>query len=326
MVEINRLHNRGRMKKPQNPRNAKDYVLLWLKGMAMGAADLVPGVSGGTVALITGIYDELLSTIASLRLSLFPKLFREGLRVTWKEANVSFVLALAFGIFTSIGLLSNLLHHLLVHHKEALYAFFFGLVAASVPIVGKTFGRWSVRHLGLALLGTAIAAAITSLPILATSNDPVFLALCASIAACAMILPGISGSFILLILGAYGSTIEALKNIDLLRIGAIAAGALFGLLSFSRLLQKLLSKARALTLALLTGFLLGSLQALWPWKKQSVLLHIHSDGRETWAQTNALPSAEHTEILLNYACLAFLGAAIVIGMNRIGKTLSSQKP
>ena len=161
----------------------------------MGAADLVPGVSGGTVALIAGIYDELLSTIAALRIRLVSDLFREGLRATWKAANASFMLALAGGIFTSIAVLSNLLHHLLVHNKEALYAFFFGLVAASVPLVGRTFGRWSARHLVLALLGTAIAAAITSLPVSSGSDGPLFLAACASIAACAMILPGISGSF-----------------------------------------------------------------------------------------------------------------------------------
>ena len=312
------------MKQPLKPRSLKDYTLLWLKGMAMGAADLVPGVSGGTVALITGIYDELLTTISSLRLGMVPKIFSEGLRDTWKEANASFVFALATGILTSIVLLSGLLHHLLIHHKEALYSFFFGLVAASVPLVGKTLGKWNASHLGLALLGTTIAAAITSLPVLETSNDPVFLALCASVAACAMILPGISGSFILLILGAYGSTIASLKNLDILRIAAIGGGALFGILSFSHLLQRLLSKARALTLALLTGFLLGSLQALWPWKKNSILLHVHSDGRETWAQTNAWPSVENTEMLLLYAGLALLGATVVLGMNRMGEISSSQ--
>ena len=206
------------MKDLPHSRSFRDYVFIGLKGMAMGAADLVPGVSGGTVALIAGIYDELLSTIASLRIGMLTDLFRNGLLATWKAANASFILALAGGIFTSIAVLSNLLHHLLVHNKEALYAFFFGLVAASVPLVGKTFGRWSTRHVGLALLGTAIAAAITSLPVSSGSDGPLFLAFCASIAACAMILPGISGSFILLLLGAYGAVIGALKDLDFIRI------------------------------------------------------------------------------------------------------------
>ena len=306
-------------------RSFRDYVLIWLKGMAMGAADLVPGVSGGTVALIAGIYDELLSTIAALRIGLVTDLFRHGLRATWKAANASFMLALAGGIFTSIAVLSNLLHHLLVHNKEALYAFFFGLVAASVPLVGRTFGRWSARHLVLALLGTAIAAAITSLPVSSGSDGPFFLAACASIAACAMILPGISGSFILLLLGAYGAVIGALKDLDFLRIGAIAGGALIGLLGFSRLLQKLLTKARAQTLALLTGFLLGSLQALWPWKKALGLLYTHSDGRETWSQTNAWPAAESSDLLLSCAGFALLGAIVVIVLSRMGNALAPRK-
>jgi putative membrane protein len=198
-------------------------------------------------------------------------------------------------------------------------------VAASVPLVGRTFGRWSARHLVLALLGTAIAAAITSLPVSSGSDGPLFLAACASIAACAMILPGISGSFILLLLGAYGAVIGALKDLDFLRIGAIAGGALIGLLGFSRLLQKLLTKARAQTLALLTGFLLGSLQALWPWKKALGLLYTHSDGRETWSQTNAWPAAESSDLLLSCAGFALLGAIVVIGLSRMGNALAPRK-
>jgi putative membrane protein len=313
------------MKNPPRSRTFRDYFLIWLKGAAMGTADLVPGVSGGTVALITGIYDELLNTIASLRFRMVSDLFRRGIRATWKEANASFMLALAAGIFSSIALLSSLLHHLLAQEKEGLYSFFFGLVAASVPIVGNTIGRWKLSHFGLAVVGTIFAAAITSLPILEGSNGHLFLAACASIAACAMILPGISGSFILLLLGAYGSVIGALKEFDVLRIGAIAGGAIIGLLTFSRVLQNLLIRARSQTLAVLTGFLLGSLQALWPWKQNSVLLYTHSDGRETWSQSNAIPSLENADELIAFAILALLGAGLVFGMDRMGRAISAKK-
>ncbi|MDE0978800.1 MAG: DUF368 domain-containing protein [Flavobacteriales bacterium] len=304
-------------------RSIRDYGLIWLKGMAMGAADLVPGVSGGTVALITGIYDELLGTIAQLHPRMVSDLFRNGFKATWKQANASFIAALAGGVLTSVALLSNLLHHLLVNEKEALFAFFFGLVATSVPLVGKTVGRWKASHIGMAILGTAIAAAITSLPISAGSNGPLFLGVCASIAACAMILPGISGSFILLLLGAYGAVIGALKDFDLLRIGAVAGGAIVGLLGFSKLLRKLLDKARAHTLALLTGFLLGSLQALWPWKKALSLLYTHSDGRETWSQTNTWP--ESTDTLLPYIGFVLVGILVVKGLSRLGSSMSRTK-
>ena len=311
------------MNGPSSSRSFRDYALIWLKGMAMGAADLVPGVSGGTVALITGIYDELLGTIAQLHPRMVSGLFRNGLKATWKEANAPFIAALAGGILTSVALLSKLLHHLLVNEKEALYAFFFGLVAASVPLVAKTVANWKIPQIGLAVLGTAIAAAITSLPVSMGSDGHFFLAACASIAACAMILPGISGSFILLLLGAYGAVIGALKDFDVLRIGAIAGGAILGLLGFSKLLQKLLKKARAQTLALLTGFLLGSLQALWPWKKALSLLYTHSDGRETWSQTNAWPSTESADILLPCAAFALLGMLVVTGVSRLGSSMST---
>jgi putative membrane protein len=250
-------------------------------------------------------------------------LFRNGFKATWKQANASFIAALVGGVLTSVALLSKLLHHLLVNEKEALYAFFFGLVAASIPLVGKTVGRWKTSHIGMAILGTAIAAVITSLPISTGSNGPLFLGICASIAACAMILPGISGSFILLLLGAYGAVIGALKDFDLLRIGAIAGGAIMGLLGFSKLLQKLLDKARSQTLALLTGFLLGSLQALWPWKKTLSLLYTHSDGRETWSQSNTWPDA--TDILLSCAGFVLLGILVVTGLSRLGSSMSRMK-
>ncbi len=306
-----------------NERPLKAYGWIWLKGMAMGAADLIPGVSGGTIALISGIYDELLSSIANLHPRLILQGFRTGWKGVWKEANGPFLLALAGGIFSSLVLFSNILHHLLSNHKQALYAFFFGLVAASVPLVGKTVSSWNGKHILWGLAGTLIAATITSLPPSDVGSELWVLALCASVAACAMILPGISGSFILLLLGAYGTAIGALKDLDIMRIAAICCGALIGLLGFSRILKKLLSRARNQTMSLLTGFLLGSLQALWPWKQNLSLLYTHYDGREIWSQTNAWPGMEAMDMLLICGVSALVGIAVILGLNRLGNISSA---
>ena len=201
-------------------RSPKQWWGLGLRGMAMGAADLVPGVSGGTVAFIVGIYEELLTTIGGLGLSTVRDLFRDGLVATWRRYNLGFLAALGAGIVTSVALLAGLLHHLLAEHPVLLWSFFFGLVAASVPLMLREIPR-SDRGpaVGVALLvGAGIAWWLTGLPPLVQSDAPLFLFVSGAIAICAMILPGISGSFILVLLGAYSAVIGALKGLDLVRI------------------------------------------------------------------------------------------------------------
>lgn len=301
-------------------RTLKDWAGVFFRGMAMGVADLVPGVSGGTVAFITGIYDELLSTIAGLKVGLIRDLLRPGGVVSvWRQAHLNFLLVLLAGVGTSVLLFAGLLHHLLGTHPDLLWAFFFGLVAASIPLVGRE-AHWEAREWVLGAVGVALAGFLTSLPPLAGSDDPAVLMACGAVAICAMILPGISGSFILLLLGAYGAVIGALKSFDLVRVGAFAIGAVIGLLSFSRVLDRLLEKRRNETLAVLTGFLLGSLNALWPWKRQMELLYTHSDGREEWYKVNAWPADLDAAGWGLAVGLAVVGAVLVTLLGRYGKS------
>jgi len=297
------------------------WGVLYAKGLAMGLADLVPGVSGGTIAFISGIYDELLGTIASLDLGLLRGLRRSGILGTWREANLTFLLVLVAGIATSAVLFAGTLHWLLEHKPVELWGFFFGLVAASIPLVGKYVGTWRPRTWVLGAVGAAFAVFLTSLPPLVQSDAPAFLAVCGAIAISAMILPGISGSFILLILGAYAPVIAAIKGLDLVRIAAFGAGMIVGLLGFSRVLRWLLDRHRGPTLAILTGFLLGSLNALWPWKERIRELYTHSDGRVEWLKANAWPAS--TADIWPVLGLAVLGAILVTAIDRWGRAVGT---
>lgn len=296
----------------------KQSLGIFFRGMAMGAADLVPGVSGGTVALITGIYDRLLSSIASVDVGLIRCWKEGGIGAVWVRINGAFLLALLCGIGTSVVGLSGVLHHLLEHERMSLYSFFFGLVGASIPLITSEIERWNWKGILGFCFGAALAFSIGSLPPLTVTPSFAYLFACGALAACAMILPGISGSFILLLLGVYSSVIGALKSFDLAIVATVAAGAISGLLGFSKLLKRWLERSRNAIMAVLTGLLLGSLQALWPWKVNALLLYTHSDGRETWLQTNALPEFHD---LANGVVFAALGAGLVTGMHFIGQRL-----
>jgi putative membrane protein len=259
-------------KNSKNRRSRSDWVGVILRGMAMGTADLVPGVSGGTIAFLTGIYEELLGTLAGLRLSLFGVLKREGLAAAWRQSNLAFLMALVGGMGVAVVALAGLLHHLLEAHPVLLWAFFFGWVAASVPAMLRDTGMLpgalikNVGHWGIFGLGAVTAWTITGLPELISEPGLAELVLAGACAICAMILPGISGSFILVILGAYAVVIKAVAELDFLRLGAVGIGCALGLLLFSRALDGLFRKYREMAVALLSGFLLGSLRKLWPWQ------------------------------------------------------------
>jgi len=299
-------------------RSLKDWSGLAAKGFAMGAADLVPGVSGGTVAFITGIYDELLSTISGLGIDTLKDLYKEGFKLVWIKYNLSFLAVLGMGLISAVIALSGSIHWLQAEYPTELRAFFFGLVLASAPLLSREVKHKTIRKYSMILLGVLIAVTITSLPPAVQSDSPLFLTISGAIAICAMLLPGISGSFILLILGAYTPVITALSNFDILRIGAFAVGALIGLLTFSRILSRILKKHHCTAIALLTGFLLGSLHVLWPWKKQIEMLYTHSDGREEWLLGNILPNATPNEFILTIASVA-LGATLVTALDRFSR-------
>lgn len=301
-------------------RTPGDYLRLGLKGLAMGAADVVPGVSGGTVAFITGIYSELLATLSGFRLDLLKTLRTDGVAAAWRAANLNFLVTLLAGIAIAVLSLANLLTYLLQHYEPLVWGFFFGLVAASVIAVGRDVKRWNASTVLAFVGGAGIALWVTSLPPMAALNFPGFLFIAGMIAICAMILPGISGSFLLLILGAYHDVLNAVKTFDVKNIALFGAGCVTGILGFSRLLNWMYTKHTDLTVSLLTGFMLGSLQKLWPWQAKLELLHTHSDGREDWLRGNVLPSAfdgdPHTTAVI---ISALAGVVLIALVMRIAK-------
>jgi putative membrane protein len=236
--------------------------------MAMGAADVVPGVSGGTIAFISGIYEELINTISGVHVGLLRTWKEDGFNAMWKELNGNFMISLLAGILFSIFTVMRLANYLLESHPILIWAFFFGLVLASIYYVAKQIPKWSFNVFLFLVLGAAVAFYLTSLPpVAAATAGELYLFLAGAIAVCAMILPGISGAFILVLLGAYKTISEATHTFDFKTLGIVAIGAIFGLLSFSRLLKWLFVNYSTLTLATLTGFIAGSLNKIWPWKQ-----------------------------------------------------------
>lgn len=261
-------------------RSLKEYIVISLKGVAMGAADVVPGVSGGTIAFISGIYEELLHSISAINIGLFKTLKSDGFKAACKQLNGNFLLALLLGIFISIVSLAKIIKYLLENEPVLLWSFFFGLVLASVIYVGKQITNWNAAVIFLMIAGSVIAFYITTLdPLVSENSSGWFLFLAGAIAICAMILPGISGAFILVLLGAYKSVLTAVNERDYKLILIIALGAIVGLLSFSRVLKWLFKYYKNHTLAVLTGFIIGSLNKIWPWKR-TLSYRLNSHGIE----------------------------------------------
>lgn len=247
-------------------RKIKDYLVIGSKGMAMGMADVVPGVSGGTIAFISGIYEELISSIKSIDHQALKVLFKQGIPAFLKHINAYFLLSVFSGIALSVIGLVKIIHYLLDHHAILLWSFFFGLIIASAITVGKKINAWNISSLFFLLLGTAIGYLITVATPAETPNTWWFIMLSGSIAICAMILPGISGSFILLLLKKYKFVTGAIKDFDIATIVLFGIGAVVGLISFSHVLSWLFKKFKNQTMGILTGFMLGSLNVVWPWK------------------------------------------------------------
>lgn len=233
----------------------------------MGAADVVPGVSGGTIAFISGIYEELIDSISKVNLSTLRLWKKEGFSAMWKELNGTFLVSLAIGIALSIITLAKLIRHLLETQPILIWSFFFGLVLASIIYVARQITRWNLGAIVLLIIGAFTAYFITTLTPQTTNASYPYVFFSGALAICAMILPGISGSFILLLLGMYKPVLDAIheKNVGLL--ATLMFGAVVGLLSFSRLLKWLFDHYENLTLAVLTGFIIGSLNKIWPWKE-----------------------------------------------------------
>lgn len=248
-------------------RSLKEYGILVLKGMGMGAADVVPGVSGGTIAFIVGIYEELINSIKSINGATLKMLFTGKITAFWQAINANFLLSIVAGVGISIFSLAKLITYLLVHHPILVWAFFFGLVLASTWFVSKDIRQWNWKTILSFLIGTGLAYYITVATPAETPTHWWFIFLCGAIAICAMILPGISGSFILVLLGKYFYIMEAVKTLNIKIMFVFACGAAIGITSFSRILSFALRRFHDTTIALLAGFMLGSLNKVWPWKE-----------------------------------------------------------
>ncbi|MEP3209367.1 MAG: DUF368 domain-containing protein [Maribacter sp.] len=298
-------------------RNLLHYIIITLKGMAMGAADVVPGVSGGTIAFISGIYEELVSSINNIDISLFKTLKKDGLKAAWTQLNGNFLFALFVGIFISLFSLATAVSWLLENQPILLWSFFFGLVAASIFFIGKALEKWNVATVAMLLAGAAIAYFITTLPPNENVGSLPYLFLSGAIAVCAMILPGISGAFILVLLGSYKTILDAVHERDVKIVMTVALGAIFGLLSFARLLKWMFKNYKNLTLAILTGFILGSLPKIWPWKK---VLETKTFGEKVIpiAEKNISPFAfEGDNQVLYAALLAILGFSLIFILEKV---------
>ena len=300
-------------------RSLKEYVVISLKGMAMGAADVVPGVSGGTIAFISGIYEELLNSISSFNFSLINIFKNEGFKSVWIKVNGNFLVSLFVGILISVLSLAKLIESMLENHPIVIWSFFFGLVLASIIYIGKQITKWTKGSFLCLILGAILAFYITTLnPMVSANSSPWFLFLVGMIAICAMILPGISGSFILVLLGAYKPVLNALNTKDFVSIIIFLVGAILGLLSFSRILKWLFSTYKNYTLATLTGFIIGSLNKIWPWK-ETISWRTNSKGIEVPFNTASVSpfSFEGDSQLLISIFLMLIGFGLIILLEKL---------
>ena len=302
-------------------RSIKDYLIIAMKGMGMGAADVVPGVSGGTIAFITGIYEELIESIKSVDLNAIKLLFGFKFKDFWKAVNGNFLLSIVVGIAISFVSLAKLIKYLLEQHPILIWSFFFGLIVASAIVIARKITEWKLRSIIAMIVGIGIAYMVTVVTPAETTNAYWFLFLSGALAICAMILPGISGAFILLLLGKYEFVLSALSNFKLDVIAVVGIGAAAGLLSFSNLLSWLLRKYHNMTIALLSGFMIGSLNKVWPWKETLSTFVDRHGVEKALVQANILPQTFETisgqgANLAFAIILAIMGFGLIIIMDK----------
>ncbi len=298
------------------PVSVKKAVSLALKGICMGSADVIPGVSGGTIALITGIYEDLIAALRSLDTKMVQKIFHLDIKGALADVHIRFLMTLFSGIIVAILSLAQLMNYLLHHHPVQIWSLFFGLIVASILVVGKQVTNWLGKAGICFIAGILAAAVIVNLIPIKTPETLWFIFLCGVVAICAMILPGISGAFILLILGKYEFITATLKNPFLVQniivILVFCLGCGVGLAGFSRVLNYLLGKFHNLTLAFLAGLITGSLMKIWPWKEILETQVIRGKAHVIWGRP-IMPDAFGSEFYFALALMAagFLGILVI---------------
>lgn len=293
-------------------------------GLVMGAAEVVPGVSGGTIAFISGIYERLINSIKQFTPFLLLQLKKNGVKSTWRRVDATFLLVLFTGMGVSVLVFANAVSYLLHNEPIAIWSFFFGLVVVSTGVVSREITSYGA-NIGLGVgVGIVIGILVTHLVPITLEPTPLMLFVGGSIAVCAWILPGLSGSFILLLLGLYGFVIDAIKSLDVLNLAFLAAGAVVGLVSFSQVLSRLFALFKNETLAVLLGFMLGSLAKLWPWKN-TTSYQIEPDGSQIpLIQEPVFPdvysnlTGQDAQIMMAIAC-ALVGGALVLVLHWVAR-------
>ena len=310
------------------------YLTIIFKGIAMGAADVVPGVSGGTIAFISGIYEELIESIDKINLGVFKVWKTDGFKTAWNSINGTFLVALFSGIAISILSLAKLIKWLLHNEPVLLWSFFFGLVLASILYIAKQIKNWSALVFVAIVLTSILSYYITLAEPFASPDSPYYLLFCGFIAIIAMILPGVSGAFILLILGAYQTAIDTINNLRdglftgnmelfkeaFINFSLLALGAIVGIKVFSKLLNWMFKHKKNLTLAILTGFMIGSLNKIWPWK-EVLSKRVNSEGiKVPLLEKSILPTNfDGDSQLLMASVFIIIGFFTILLLERLGK-------
>ncbi len=291
----------------------KEHLINVFKGIAMGAANVIPGVSGGTIALITGIFERLINSIKSFDIKAFRLLFTFKFKEFIKHTDFIFLISILIGVGISIISLARVFGYLFNNYPIHIWSYFFGLILASVYFVGKTVNKWSLSVIVMFVVGTALAIFISVLNPSKENDSFIYLFICGIVAACSMILPGLSGSFVLILMGNYQLVmIDSINNLDIRVLMPVVLGAGFGLLAFSYLLSWIFKKFKNQTISLLTGFILGSLSILWPWKI-TVSTYIDRHGiSKPFQQQNVFPD-KYSDISGNESFIIFAILLMIIG-------------
>ena len=295
----------------------------------MGGADVIPGVSGGTIAFISGIYEELLRSIKSIDMDALKLVLQFRIKDAWTHINGNFLICVLAGMVTSLLTLAKLMTYLLAHHPIQVWSFFFGLILVSSPLILRDIQKWSISTVLSFLIGMVVAYAITVLSPTQTPDYLWFIFICGAVAICAMILPGISGAFILLLIGKYEYMITALIDFNIPVIIVFVLGCLVGILSFSRFLSYILEHYRFPTLALLAGFMIGSLNKVWPWK-EVVAFRLDHEGNQVAAFDRSilpwdyLAKTGKDPLLFQAILFAAIGVFLIVAIEKIAATLKSK--